>query len=403
MHIIGLMSGTSADGVDAALVEIRGHGRRTHIRLLGFRCLSYEPPLREAILRCCDAERARLPELCAVHALLSERFAAASAAVARDAGVALREVDALACHGQTVWHQPEPRDVAGASVRGTLQIGSAAALAARTGCAVVSDFRSADMAAGGHGAPLVAYADWLLLASADEARAVQNIGGIANVTYLPRDARRDGVVAFDTGPGSMVIDALVGMETGGARRRDEGGCIAASGRVHPGLLAELLNHPFFRQAPPRTTGREVFGEPFARALFARGTALGLSHPDVLATATALTAESIATAYREHLAPRGAPGTVIVGGGGVHNATLMAMLAERLAPARVTTHAAFGMNGDAKEAVAFALLAYETLHGRPSNVPSATGARHAAILGSVTPGTRRTRWLPGASGSGTTSP
>ncbi len=379
-HMIGLMSGTSVDGVDAALVHIEGSGRSIRVRVLAHTCVPYSDAERCAILRLCDASTSAVPDLCVAGEMLAHRFADASEAVARLAGVPLGEVLAIASHGQTVWHQPALREFGGAVYRGTLQIGSAAELAARTGCAVVSDFRSADMAAGGQGAPLVPYADWALLTSVSEARAVQNIGGIANVTYLPRDASVDRVVAFDTGPGNMVIDALVRLQSGGARSCDEGGQTAARGKVDDALLNELLEHPFFRQAPPRTTGREEFGAAYAADLWSDAARRGIAYADLVATATALTAESIARAYREHL---GQVDTVVVGGGGAHNRTLMAMLAERLAPARLTTHEEYGIPGDAKEAIAFAILGYEAMMERPSNVPSATGARRPVILGSVT--------------------
>jgi anhydro-N-acetylmuramic acid kinase len=265
---------------------------------------------------------------------------------------------------------------------GTLQIGEPAVIAARTGCRVVADFRAADIALGGQGAPLVPFADYALFSTAAETRAVQNLGGIANVTFLPAGGTLDDVRAFDTGPGNMLLDALTRRVTEGAAAFDTDGSLAAQGQAASALLGEFLTHPYFALPPPKSTGREAFGAPFAERFFRFAQAQSLSPADTLATATALTAETVARAYRDWLLPHAPVQTVILGGGGVHNGTLVRMLAERLAPARLTTHAEFGLPDDAKESVAFALLAYETLHGRPSNVPAATGARGRAILGKI---------------------
>jgi anhydro-N-acetylmuramic acid kinase len=320
-----------------------------------------------------------------LNAALGERLAEAARAVADAAGVSLTAVDAIASHGQTVWHQPTPVVAGGVSVCGTLQIGEPAVIAARTGCRVVANFRTADMAAGGQGAPLVPFADYVLLTDAAENRAVQNIGGIANVTYLPRGGGLESVRAFDTGPGNMVIDGVVRVLSGGTRHVDMDGAQAARGTVHRPLLARLMQHPYFSTFPPKTTGRELFGAAYVESVLRLAKEFAVPDDDLVATVTALTAETIAAAYHDFLPGQPVPvDTVIVGGGGSHNKTLMRMLAERLAPARVTTHLAFGIPDDAKEALAFALLGYETLHGRPSNVPAATGASSAALLGSVTP-------------------
>lgn len=391
MLLIGLMSGTSADGIDAALVEITGQGRGTRARLLHFACLPHDDAMREAILRLCDPRTATVPDLCALNFALGERFAEAARDVAEAAGVDLADVEAVASHGQTVWHQPVPYPIAGTQATGTLQIGEPAVIAARTGCRVVSNFRTADMAVGGQGAPLVPYADYVLLASDSEARAVQNIGGIANVTHLPRAATPEEVLAFDTGPGNVLIDALVRRFTSGAKRCDEDGAWAAQGERSGPLLEWLLSDPFFEQPPPKSTGRELFSAVWIDRFVEIAQKHGLSEADTLATATAATAASVRLAYERWLKPRGGVDTVIVGGGGSRNRTLMRMLAEFLAPARLTTHAEFGIPDGAKEALAFALLGYETLHDRPSNLPSATGAAKSVRLGSLTPGA--TRILP----------
>lgn len=380
IRIVGLMSGTSADGIDAAVVEIRGRGRRQWM-LRAFHCVPWPDSLRAEILNCCRAD-APLQKVTALHFLLGEEFARAVGEAVAAAGLSLDEIDAIASHGQTVWHQPEPVSIAGRFVSGTLQIGEPAVLAARTGCLVISDFRAADMALGGQGAPLVPFADYLLFASPRETRAIQNLGGIANVTLLQAGGGKESVLAFDTGPGNMVLDALTQHLTGGAQRYDAEGALAARAQIHSGLLAELLEHPFFQQRPPRSTGREMFGAAYAAHVLERARHLGCSGNAILATATALTAETIARAYTDWLLPRGRIHTVILGGGGVRNRTLLSLLQQRLAPAQVSTHADFGLPDEAKEAVAFALLAGETLRRRPANLPSATGAAGLAILGRI---------------------
>lgn len=393
MRIVGLMSGTSADGVDAALVEIEGSGLQADVRLCAHLHGAFGAAMRREILMACEPRSCRVDRVCALHTALGHSYAAAVRGVASEAGVPLSAVDAVACHGQTIWHQPTPLEVAGGAWPGTTQIGSPAELAAAVGIPVVSDFRSADMAAGGQGAPLVPYADVLLFADRCHARAVQNLGGIANVTYVPAGGDLAGVAAFDTGPGNMVIDAVVRHFSRGRRTYDRDGAMARRGTPDAGVIDALLSgEPFFTQSPPKSTGRELFGRRFVLERFLpMCRAARLSAEDTVATATALTARSIAEAYRRWLLPRGGLDLVILGGGGARNTTLRSMLALELSkivsgctPLRVTTHEEFGIPDEAKEAMAFAILAYETLHGRPSNVPSATGARRPAVLGSVTP-------------------
>jgi len=383
--LIGLMSGTSADGIDAALVEIEGEGRSTRVSLRRFLCVPHPESMREAILRACSEEGAASPDICALNFALGESFADAAIQAAAAAGVELSAIDAIASHGQTIWHQPEPVEIAGRSLRGTLQLGEPAVIAARTGCQVVSGFRTADMAAGGQGAPLVPFFDWAVLTSDTESRAILNIGGIANVTHLPRGATIHEVLAFDTGPGNMVSDELAYRYSMGEKRFDENGDWATRGTPNLRIAESFLElHPFFEQPPPKSTGREVFGNRFVDGLMAVRERGKGSAANMIATAVYITAKSIADAFETWLVPRGGVDTVIVGGGGTHNKTLMENLKELLAPVRITTHEEFGIPNDAKEAMAFALLAYETLHGRPSNVPSATGASRRVILGSITP-------------------
>ena len=298
----------------------------------------------------------------------------------------LEQIAWIGSHGQTVWHIPG---------RATLQLGEPAVIAERTGASVVSNFRARDIAAGGQGAPLVAFVDALLLTHPTKTRAVQNIGGIANVTYLRptqpspavRGKAREKAFAFDTGPGNMLMDDAVRRMTNGAQQRDVDGAIAARGQVSSELFEELMEQPFLHQPPPKTTGRELFGAQFGKQVWNTGAARGLRDEDMVATLTMFTAFSIAQAYRVFLPAL--PDEVIVSGGGARNRTLLRMLREQLEPnARVLLSDEVGIPSEAKEALAFALLAYETAHGRPSNLPAATGAKRAVVLGDVTPGTRQ---------------
>ena len=316
------------------------------------------------------------------NAWLGEVFAAAALEVIARAGLTPRQVDAIASHGQTAWHIPPEGGHAGA----TLQIGEPCVIAERTGVLTVADFRPRDMAAGGQGAPLAPFADYLLFRSQQQSVAVVNIGGIANVTLLPRACRPEEVIAFDTGPGNMVIDGLVSLYTHGEQTCDTDGVRAARGAINRRLLYELMNQPYFSQPPPKSTGREAFGMNYVESLWmAFNNAPGLSPDDFIATATAFTAESIAQAFRDFIFPHGRVDAVILGGGGSYNPTLKRMIAERLPGISLLTHEEMGIAGDAKEAIAFALLGHATLCGVPNNVPSATGAAHPVLLGKIVPG------------------
>lgn len=375
MIVVGLMSGTSADGIDAAVVEITGTPPQLHVRTLAFHTAPWPKPLRERILVAAQGQ-ATTGELCRLNFELGEHFAQAALQAIALARLRPAQVDLIGSHGQTVWHDVDESG----RVTSTLQLGEAAVIAERTGVTTISNFRARDVAAGGQGAPLIAYVDWLLLRHPFHARAVQNIGGIANVTYLPPGEDPNGVIAFDTGPGNMLIDAAAVRASDGALPFDCDGELARRGRVDEGLLAEWLAHPYFQQRPPKTTGRELFGLAFFEQAWAAAQARGLTPADAVATFTALTARSIADAYRRFLP--GPVAEVIVGGGGARNPTLMKLLREALAPARVLTHEDVGICSDAKEAIAFAVLAYESWHGRPGNLPSATGARRAVALGQI---------------------
>jgi anhydro-N-acetylmuramic acid kinase len=379
-RIVGLMTGTSADAIDAALVRFRGLGMESTHEVEAYCESALEPALRSEILQVAAAETLAPERLMRLDAALGERHAAVVLELLAEAGRAPDEIDAIGMHGQTVRHVPRANGQGRAL---TLQLGSAAVVAERTGIAVVSDFRSRDTAAGGEGAPLVPLVDAWLFRSPAESRVMLNLGGMANATYLPREGGLEAVLGFDTGPGNALLDALVSSGTT-ASLFDAGGAMAARGRVSARMLAECLDDPFFRQPPPRSTGRERFGRAYAQALRERGVASGMSEEDVLATAVALTAAAVAQAIEQFLPARGVD-AVYASGGGVRNATLMRALAERLAPIPVRPLEVLGVNASGKEALAFAFLAHQTLAGLPGNVPGATGAARAGVLGHVTPG------------------
>jgi anhydro-N-acetylmuramic acid kinase len=402
MIVAGVMSGTSADGINVALVRIgsaqgsglrrksvsatgtraRGHTPHT-IKLLGHAEYSYAPKVRAAILAAMNAPNASVADLARLNFLLGELYADAVLSAERQFRV---KADLVGCHGQTLYHQGEPQMFLGRKVAATWQTGEAAVVAARVGVPVVSDFRPADMAAGGKGAPLVPYLDYLLFRDPKIGRIVQNVGGIANLTAMPPGASANRVLAFDTGPGNMVIDAVTEALFG--KPFDRGGKIGASGRVIESVLERMLRRKFFRAKPPKTAGREEFGREFVRA-FLRDCG-SAPEQDAVATATALTARSITDALRRFVIPSSGARRenrfqeMILSGGGSRNATLVGMLVECLAPLGVDLRFSdeFGLPSEAKEAVAFAVLAYETWNRRPSNVPSATGAKRAAVLGKI---------------------
>ena len=391
MMIAGVMSGTSADGINVALVKLSGRERGQECpryTLLGHEEYPFPAPVRRAILGMMNAELAHVADLARLNFLLGELYAEAVAKTARKHRVKL---DLVGCHGQTLYHQGVAERFLGRKLAVTWQTGEGAVIAARLGVPVVSDFRPADIAAGGKGAPLVPFLDHLLYRDQRVGRIAQNIGGIANLTAIPAGASLRQVVAFDTGPGNMVIDGV--MEELFGKRYDRDGNVAASGRVLDGVIARLLRAHFFRQRPPRTAGREEFGREFVGRFLQ--LCRGASKADVVATATALTSRSIADAVQRFVLPRFVISKsisrqqcrdhqMIVSGGGAKNPTLMAMLRREIAPLGIGLHFSdeFGLPAEAKEAVAFALLAHETWHRRPSNVPSATRARRPAILGKI---------------------
>lgn len=379
--VIGLMSGTSVDGIDAALVEITGAGLDTQIQLLAFRNFDMPPGMREEILTLCNPKTAGVDRICKWNFIIGEEFAKASIAIAKEAGVGIEHVDLIGSHGQTVWHDPRPAE----GPASTLQIGSGAVIAEKTGVTTISNFRVRDMAAGGQGAPLVPYVDFLLLRKPGENRILQNIGGIGNYTLVPGNGDLSAIEAVDTGPGNMIIDGVVAHYSHGHLRYDQDGVWARKGRVQPEWLTELLQHPYFAQQPPKTTGREMFGAEYILNLVTEAARLGLSEYDVTATVTALTARSIANCYRDFVLPRYPIHRVLVSGGGSYNPVLMEMLQAELPEIAVEPIESIGWSSDAKEAIAFAILANETWSGIPSNVPQVTGAKRPVILGDITPG------------------
>jgi anhydro-N-acetylmuramic acid kinase len=381
--VVGLMTGTSADGVEAALVQLRGAPPRLQWKLRAHRSSSFDPALAKRILAIAGGGSAPAATFAALDSALGEVYAAAVLELLADAQVDARDVAAIGMHGQTIFHRG-PRDESSGGAGGvTWQIGSSAVLAERTGIPVVHDFRSADVAAGGEGAPLVPYVDFLLFRSEHVARGLLNLGGIANLTALPANADAADVVAFDTGPGNMLLDAIVRRATGGRMSYDEDGRRAVGGEPDRELLAEALADPFFDQAPPRSTGREKFGEEFVAGWFERAEARGLSEADLLVTAAMLSASAVAQAIEDFVAPRFPLGAVYASGGGTKNPVLMAALEAALDPIELHVTDELGLPADAKEAVAFAVLAYESMRGRTGNLISVTGAARPLVLGSMT--------------------
>lgn len=380
------MSGTSADGIDVALARITGRGRRLRAQLENFCTFPYPAAVRRAILRVANANRQptlSVGELSQLNFLLGELFAEAVLRAARRFRVALGQIDLIGSHGQTLYHQGTPEVLAGRRVASTLQLGEPAVLAERTGIPVVADFRPRDIAAGGQGAPLVPFVDTLLYRHSRRGRVALNLGGIANVTIIPTRARAEEVFAFDTGPGNMVIDAVTEWVTRGRQRYDRGGALAARGRPLAGVVRGLLRNPYFRRFPPKSAGREQFGEPYARQLLQQ--LRGARAQDKVRTATELTVESIARAFKRFILPWAHVHDIILSGGGARNSFLVERLRARLPAQNFISAGTLGVDEKAKEAFAFAVLAYQTWRGQPGTLPSATGARRSVVLGTIVPG------------------
>ena len=378
--IVGLMSGTSADGVDTVLCEIEGCGTECKAEVKHLTSVRYPAEVRDILLG--DLRHLTAEEVARLDFLVADVFSKAALLCLREAGVKPEDVDAVSSHGQTLVHLPRP-DHEVLPVRATLQVGDISVIAQRTGILTVGDFRPADMAAGGQGAPLVPYADFVLFTHPERGRVIQNIGGIANCTYLPPGCQMEDVLAFDTGPGNMVVDALMRMLTDGRESMDEDGAMASRGEVHQRLLEKYLDNPYFRLPPPKSTGREDFGTEFAATFLRSASDLGLTDPaDIMATASELTVKTISMAYRDFVLPRGPVHEVIVGGGGSRNPYFMKGLAREMPAAKILRHEDLGIPDKAKEALAFAILGNELIAGRPNNVPSATGASRQVVMGKI---------------------
>lgn len=382
MIVAGIMSGTSADGIDVAVVRIAQAKGRPQLTLLAHQGFRYTAPLRRAVLAAMNAKSTSTAKLARLNWRLGIAYADAVKATVARHNISL---DLIGCHGQTVYHQARPASYAGKTFACTWQIGEVSLIAAESGVPVVSNFRPADMAAGGQGAPLVPMLDYALFADSIRGRVLQNIGGIANMTAMPAGCKTDELTAFDTGPGNMIVDALTQRLFN--KPYDRNGSIAARGQVLDAVLEPMLRNPYFAVKPPRTAGREEFGREYAAQFLSACRRVSRKPEDALATATALTSESIAGAFEQFVMKKmqSKPVDYIVSGGGARNATLMGMLKTRLEPlgCKLTTSDAFGLPSEAKESAAFALLAWLTWHQLPGNLPAATGAKRAAVLGQIT--------------------
>ena len=384
MRVVGMISGTSADAIEAVCCQIDGAPPRLELKVLMAQTTPIPAELQRRIHAAATVEGSDVEAITLLDAELGEHFARAAIDLATEMGVGIEHIDLIGSAGQTIWHAV--RD--DGSVAGSLQIGNGARVAERTGATTVSDLRSRDIAAGGQGAPIVAYVDWLLSRHETAYRAVQNLGGIGNVAFLPPLADEATTpMAFDTGPANVLIDVLMAFITQGEQTYDKDGATAASGTVDEAWVRELLTHPYFELEPPKTTGRELFSPAMGRALLARGRANGFYDADVVATVTAFSAESVADQYRRFLPVP--PDEVIAAGGGTRNPVFMARLAASLPDTRVLTYEDLGFASHTKEAMAVAVLAYETWHGRPGTLPAFTGVSHPVLMGAINPG----RWMP----------
>jgi anhydro-N-acetylmuramic acid kinase len=382
MLVLGLMSGTSADGIDVALTRISGAPPRLTAKLLAHRAIRLAPAVRKEILRVAEQQPITAGELSQLNFRLGRIFAEAALAACKQFRVSAKEVDLIGSHGQTIFHQGKAEMFLGVRTSSTLQIGEAAVIAARTGITTVSDFRPADMALGGQGAPLVPYADYLLYRHKKFGRVSLNLGGIANVTVLPRGAGPWQMYAFDTGPANMLIDALISHFTRGRHSYDRNAAFARTGRSTPELVNELMRDPYLRVAPPKSTGREYYGRDYFQRVLAMGRRHRAKPADMVRAATIFTALSVVDALNRFVLPKTTIHQIILSGGGARNPLILGQISAALPNIEVFPSSYVGVPIEAKEAFAFALLAFETFHRRSSNVPSATGARGNAILGKI---------------------
>jgi anhydro-N-acetylmuramic acid kinase len=388
MRVLGMMSGTSADGIDVALVRISGAPPAIAAKFEGHHHVRFPAPVREATLRLANGATTTTAEISQLNFLLGEEFARAATAACKKWRVPLRQISLIGSHGQTIFHQGVAAGFLGRRVASTLQIGEPSIIAERTGVVTIGDFRPADMAAGGQGAPLVPFVDYLLYRDARIGRVALNVGGIANLTVIPPGARPSQLFAFDIGPGNMLIDAIVEIATRGRAHYDRDARLAIRGKLIPALLSTLLREPYLRKRPPKTAGREQFGRAYAEKILASGKRHHASTEDMVRTATVFTSLAISDALRRFVLPRTRVDELIVAGGGARNPLLMAQLAASLPEIEIVPASEFGIPAEAKEAFAFAVMAYEAYHGRANTLPSATGARHPAVMGKLVRGRAR---------------
>ena len=378
--VIGIMSGTSADGIDAALCRIHGHATDTRVEQLAFTFVPYEESVRSEVLRLAGGGTATAADFCKMNFLLGRLYASAALKLCRDYGIAKEDIDLVGCHGQTLWHIPNDEEYLGQSFKSTYQLGEFSVIAEAFGCPVVGDFRVRDVAAGGLGAPLVPYSEFLIYRSKTDCVALQNIGGIGNITCLGANCSMEEVFAFDTGPGNMVMDAVYSIITNGEKHYDEGGKFAAKGNINKDLLAFMMNDEYVLRKPPKTTGREYYGAEYVKKIMSFAQAHSVSPEDIMTTVTDFTAETIAYSINNFFPVK--PARLIVGGGGSLNDTLMADIRRLLPDCFVATNEQIGFDSSAKEAVAFAVLANETVFAGNNNVPSVTGAAHGVSMGKI---------------------
>lgn len=383
LRVLGLMSGTSADGIEVALVQISGAPPKISARLEHHHHVPYPPSIRASILRFANGAPTTTAEISELNFLVGDAFGRAVIESCKRWRLPLAKVSLIGSHGQTIFHLGSPARFQGKVRRpSTLQIGSISVIAERTGIPTIGNFRPADMAAGGQGAPLVPFVDYILYRDDRRGRVALNIGGIANLTVIPADASPRDVFAFDTGPGNMVIDALIERITRGKSSYDRDARFALTGKTIPALLARLMREPYLRKKPPKSAGREQFGQVYARNLLAWAQRHHVAPADLVRTATAYTAMTIGDAFRRFILPRVRIDEMIVAGGGARNPLIMAKLAASLPGIEIVASNRFGVPTDAKEAFCFAVLAYEADHGRFNNLPSATGAKHPVVLGEI---------------------
>ncbi|MEC0242895.1 anhydro-N-acetylmuramic acid kinase [Paenibacillus dokdonensis] len=384
-YAVGLMSGTSVDGIDAAVVQITDcPDGKMSVKLIAFENTPFPAAVREDIFALFDPLKATVNKIGSMNVLLGELYAEASLSVITAAGLTNADIAVIGSHGQTIYHAPEASKLHGYEIHYTVQIGEGSVIAARTGIPCVSDFRPADMAVGGQGAPLVPFTEYLLYREAHRTLLLQNIGGIGNMTVIPAGCTQEQVYAFDTGPGNMIIDGVVERLYPGQQTMDTGGAIARKGRIHEGLLQLLTQEPYYTQPLPKSTGREQFGSAYIDWLLAYAKQQNMIAEDVVATVTMLTAWSIGDAYRRYVRVHDPADVLLVGGGGSYNPVMIEFLRQEMEPmgVQVMTQEEIGQSSDAKEAVAFALLADYTMKQQPNNLPNVTGAARPIIMGKI---------------------